>query len=116
METRERFLDAVRALAVVRVMVWHAFGFAAITYFVSAVPAMFFVTGSLLARSLDRHGYVATLRDRTRRLLIPLWLFATVAFAATSCARACAAVACADRICASKVATVAFCVSTLAAA
>ena len=58
METRERFLDAVRALAVVRVMVWHAFGFAAITYFVSAVPAMFFVTGSLLARytydALDR--------------------------------------------------------------
>jgi len=86
METRERFLDAVRALAVVRVMVWHAFGYAAITYFVSAVPAMFFVTGSLLARSLDRHGYVATLRDRTRRLLIPLWLFAAVAFGAMAVA------------------------------
>jgi CubicO group peptidase (beta-lactamase class C family) len=79
---RERFLDAVRAVAVVRVMIWHAFGFAAITYFVSAVPAMFFVTGSLLARSLDRHGYMATLRDRTRRLLLPLWLFAAVAFGA----------------------------------
>ncbi|MEO5837934.1 MAG: serine hydrolase [Acidimicrobiales bacterium] len=86
METRERFLDAVRALAVVRVMIWHAFGYAAITYFVSAVPAMFFVTGSLLARSLDRHGYVATLRDRTRRLLIPLWLFAAVAFGAMTIA------------------------------
>jgi CubicO group peptidase (beta-lactamase class C family)/surface polysaccharide O-acyltransferase-like enzyme len=81
MEERERFLDAVRALAVVRVMVWHAFGFAAITYVVSAVPAMFFVTGSLLARSLDRHGYRATLRDRARRLLLPLWLFSLVAFA-----------------------------------
>ena len=86
METRERFLDAVRALAVVRVMVWHAFGFAAITYFVSAVPAMFFVTGSLLARSLDRHGYRATLRDRIRRLLVPLWVFAAVAFAAMAVA------------------------------
>ena len=86
MEARERFLDAVRALAVVRVMVWHAFGYAAITYFVSAVPAMFFVTGSLLARSLDRHGYVATLRDRTRRLLVPLWLFAAVAFGAMAVA------------------------------
>ena len=38
METRERFLDAVRALAVVRVMVWHAFGFAAITYVAADMP------------------------------------------------------------------------------
>ena len=39
---------AVRAIAIVRVVAWHAFGAAAITYFVAAMPAMFFVTGSLL--------------------------------------------------------------------
>ena len=36
MENARAPLDAVRALAVVRVMVWDAFGFAAMTYFVSA--------------------------------------------------------------------------------
>ena len=40
------------------------FGAAAITYVFSAVPAMFFVTGSLLARSLDRHGAARTVTDR----------------------------------------------------
>ena len=77
---RERFLDAIRTLAVLRVIVWHAFGAAVITYFVSAVPAMFFVTGSLLARSIDRHGGPRTIFDRLRRMLVPLWLFTAVAF------------------------------------
>jgi CubicO group peptidase (beta-lactamase class C family)/peptidoglycan/LPS O-acetylase OafA/YrhL len=77
---RERFLDAVRTLAVLRVIVWHAFGAAVITYVVSAVPAMFFVTGSLLARSIDRHGGARTILDRLRRMLIPLWAFTAVAF------------------------------------
>lgn len=59
---------------------WHAFGAAAITYFVAAMPAMFFVTGSLLAKSLGRRGAGAVLFDRFRRLLVPLWLFAAVAW------------------------------------
>ena len=80
-DERERFLDAVRTLAVLRVIVWHAFGAAAITYVVSAVPAMFFVTGSLLARSIDRHTGTRTIVDRLRRMLIPLWAFTAVAFA-----------------------------------
>jgi len=50
---RELFLDALRPIALVRVMFWHVFGMAAITY-VAAMPVMFFVTGSLLAKSLDR--------------------------------------------------------------
>ncbi len=77
---REGFLDAIRTLAVLRVIIWHAFGAAVITYFVSAVPAMFFVTGSLLARSIDRHGGPRTILDRLRRMLVPLWLFTAVAF------------------------------------
>lgn len=78
---REVFLDAIRAIAIVRVIAWHAFGAAVITYFVAAMPAMFFVSGSLLAKSMRRRGAVAVLTDRFRRLLVPLWAFALVAWA-----------------------------------
>jgi len=36
---REVFLDAIRAIAIVRVMAWHTYGVAAITYVVAAMPA-----------------------------------------------------------------------------
>jgi len=77
---RDGFLDTVRAIAIVRVIVWHAFGFAAISYFVAAVPAMFFVSGSLIAGSLDRRAVRAVFSDRLRRLLVPFWVFGAVAF------------------------------------
>lgn len=77
---RETFLDVVRALAIVRVVAWHAFGVAAITYVVAAIPAMFFVTGSLLAKSFGRRPVRTVLADRFRRLLIPLWAFGLVAW------------------------------------
>jgi len=76
---RDGFLDTVRAISILRVVLWHAFGYAAISYVVSAVPAMFFVTGSLLAQSIDRKGATATLRDRMRRLLLPFWAFGAFA-------------------------------------
>src|SRR5918998_1998454 len=79
---RETFLDVVRAVAIVRVIAWHAFGLAAITYVVAAMPAMFFVTGSLLAKSLGRRSTRTVLVDRFRRLLIPLWAFGLVAWLA----------------------------------
>ena len=84
METRERFLDAVRPSP------WSGHGVACVRVRRNHLPclrgpAMFFVTGSLLAVA-HRHGYVATLRDRGRRLLLPLWLFAAVAFAAMAIA------------------------------
>jgi CubicO group peptidase (beta-lactamase class C family)/peptidoglycan/LPS O-acetylase OafA/YrhL len=83
---RELFLDAIRAIAIVRVVAWHAFGVATITYFVAAMPAMFFVTGSLLAKSMNRRRPRAVLADRFRRLLIPLWAFAGVAWLAMAVA------------------------------
>lgn len=83
---RELFLDAIRAIAIVRVVAWHAFGVAAITYFVAAMPAMFFVTGSLLAKSMNRRAPRTVLADRFRRLLIPLWAFAGVAWLAMAVA------------------------------
>lgn len=85
---RDRFLDLVRAGATVRVVVWHAFGAAAITYVVAAMPAMFFVTGALYARSSDRHGARRTFVDRVRRIGPPLWLFAAVAWAVMAVAAA----------------------------
>lgn len=81
-EGRETFLDVVRAVAIVRVIAWHAFGLAWITYVVAAIPAMFFVTGSLLAKSFGRRAPRTVLVDRFRRLLVPLWAFGLVAWAA----------------------------------
>jgi CubicO group peptidase (beta-lactamase class C family)/fucose 4-O-acetylase-like acetyltransferase len=85
---RELFLDAIRAIAILRVVAWHAFGVATITYFVAAMPAMFFVTGSLLAKSMNRRSPGTVLADRFRRLLIPLWAFAAVAWLAMAVAAA----------------------------
>ncbi len=80
-DKRDGFLDVVRALATIRVILWHAFGAAALT-FVAAMPAMFFVTGSLYSGSVDRHGSRTTLFDRLRRIGPSLWLFAVLAWVA----------------------------------
>ena len=79
---RETALDTLRSFATVRVMVWHAFGIAAITYLVAAMPAMFFVTGSLLAKSFERRPLRTVLHDRFIRLFVPLWTFGLVAWTA----------------------------------
>lgn len=80
--SRELFLDTIRAIAIVRVVLWHTFGAAILTYFFSAVPAMFFVTGSLIAKSLSNRAARTVIIDRLKRLLIPLWAFTAFAFAA----------------------------------
>jgi CubicO group peptidase (beta-lactamase class C family)/surface polysaccharide O-acyltransferase-like enzyme len=84
---REVFLDAVRVIALVRVVLWHALGIAALTYFVAAVPTMFFVTGSLLAKSM-RRGALHVIVDRARRILVPLWVFAFGAYLAMAISHA----------------------------
>ncbi len=80
--TRDPFLDAVRTVAIARVVLWHATGAALVTYLVAAVPALVFVTGSLLTRSLQRRPWHTVLYDRYRRLLIPYWVFAVAALGA----------------------------------
>lgn len=72
---RDGFLDALRAIAIVRVVVWHAFGAPIMSWVVATMPLMFFVAGSLLARSLDARPARVVLRARLRRLLVPFWLF-----------------------------------------
>ncbi len=76
---RERGLDLVRALALLRVMIWHATGAPVVTL-VAAMPLMFFVSGSLFARSAERHGAGRTVIDRLRRIGPPLWAFAVLAW------------------------------------
>ena len=76
---RNSFLDAVRAVAILRVVLWHTYGYAWLSYFIASMPAMFFVAGSLMARSLSHRTALAVGLQRFRRLLLPLWLMGFVA-------------------------------------
>ncbi len=73
-----QFLDLIRTVAIIRVLAWHTYGFAWLSYLVASMPAMFFVAGSLMAHSLERASAYHVLVARFRRLLIPLWAFAVV--------------------------------------
>lgn len=77
---RDRALDLLRTLAVLRVFLWHATGWPLLTW-VGALPVMFYVTGYLFSTGSERHGVARTLGDRARRLLIPYWFFAAVMLA-----------------------------------
>jgi peptidoglycan/LPS O-acetylase OafA/YrhL len=70
---RERYLDALRALAIGRVVVYHAFGFVFLAYVFPAMGVMFALGGSLMAASLGRGGVARTVRSRVRRLVPSLW-------------------------------------------
>jgi len=72
---RNRYLDLLRALAIVRVVVYHTTGWAFLTLAFPAMSVMFAIAGSLMAASLTRSGPAAVGR-RLRRLLPSLWLLA----------------------------------------
>jgi peptidoglycan/LPS O-acetylase OafA/YrhL len=74
---RNRYFDLLRAAAILRVVVYHATGWSALTIAFPAMGVMFALAGSLMAASLDRHGVRALLR-RARRLLPPLWALAAL--------------------------------------
>ncbi len=74
---RNRYLDLLRFLAIVRVVVYHVIGSAALTLIFPAMSVMFALAGSLMAASLDRTGVPAVLR-RLRRLLPSLWVLAAI--------------------------------------
>lgn len=73
-----QFLDLVRTVAIIRVLAWHTYGFAWLSYLIASMPAMFFVAGSLMAHSLERSSVRKVFYARFRRLLIPLWAFGLV--------------------------------------
>lgn len=72
---RSVYLDALRAVALVRVIVYHATASWWVTAF-TAMPLMFFIAGSLYAASLDRRRATLVIRDRYRRILLPYWAYA----------------------------------------
>ncbi|MFD6755549.1 acyltransferase family protein [Micromonospora gifhornensis] len=74
---RNRYLDLLRFLAIVRVVVYHVTGWASLTLLFPAMSVMFALAGSLMATSLHRSGPTAVGR-RLRRLLPSLWVVAAI--------------------------------------
>ncbi|MEV6056167.1 acyltransferase [Streptomyces sp. NPDC052107] len=74
---RDRYLDLLRSLALVRVVVYHLFGWAWLTILFPSMGVMFALAGSLTARSLNRPAR-DVIKSRLRRLLPPLWVFGAV--------------------------------------
>ncbi|MFF1721057.1 acyltransferase family protein [Streptomyces sviceus] len=74
---RDRYLDLLRSLALVRVVLYHLFGWAWLTVLFPSMGVMFALAGSLMARSLNRPT-LSVIRGRLRRLLPPLWAFSAL--------------------------------------
>ncbi|GHH24649.1 acyltransferase family protein [Streptomyces lanatus] len=77
---RDRYLDLLRTIALVRVVAYHLFGWAWLTVLFPSMGVMFALAGSLMARSLNRPAW-GVIRGRVRRLLPPLWVFSAVVLA-----------------------------------
>lgn len=77
---RDRYLDTLRAAAIVRVIVYHAFSVAWLSYAFPAMGVMFGIGGSLMAQSLDRSNGAPdrVLASRLRRLLPAFWVVGAV--------------------------------------
>ena len=83
---RDRYLDALRAVALLRVVVFHMFGFAWLSFVFPAMGVMFALGGSLMAASMRRPGTAggtgaaagAAVRGRIRRLLPALWVMGAI--------------------------------------
>src|SRR3954465_1881039 len=76
---RNRYLDLLRAAAIVRVIVYHLFGWPWLSILLPAMGIMFALAGSLTAGSLDRRDFDRVIVSRLRRLLPPLWLLGLLA-------------------------------------
>ncbi|MFV0317164.1 MAG: serine hydrolase [Microthrixaceae bacterium] len=77
---RDRFLDTIKAVAVVRVVLWHTWSWWWLSW-IPAMPAMFFASGALLEDSLQRRGWWATMQQRFRRLIVPFWAYSAASVA-----------------------------------
>ncbi len=77
---RDRYLDLLRALALVRVVAYHTVGGAVFSLAFPSMGVMFALAGALMARSLRRPA-AQVLRSRTRRLLLPLWVYSATVLA-----------------------------------
>jgi peptidoglycan/LPS O-acetylase OafA/YrhL len=74
---RDRYLDLLRALALVRVVIYHNFSWTWLPLVFPSMGVMFALAGSLMAKSLSRPA-LSVIRGRMRRLLPPMWMFGAV--------------------------------------
>ncbi|WP_328305466.1 glycosyltransferase [Actinomycetospora sp. NBC_00405] len=76
---RERWLDLLRAGALIRVVTYHAFGDGWMSMVFPSMGVMFALGGSLMVQSLRRGEALDVIGHRLRRLLPPLWFFGLLA-------------------------------------
>lgn len=76
---RDRYIDTLRAAALLRVLLFHLFGWFWLPLLFPSMGVMFAMAGSLMAASLDRAPRARTvLFHRIQRLLPPLWALGAV--------------------------------------
>ncbi|MDT7843704.1 acyltransferase family protein [Streptomyces justiciae] len=71
---RDRYFDTLRAVALVRVVTYHTFGWAWCGMVFPSMGIMFGLAGTLMAKSLERPA-LKVVRSRLRRLLPPFWFW-----------------------------------------
>ncbi|MET7451219.1 acyltransferase family protein [Streptomyces sp. NPDC005574] len=71
---RDRYFDTLRAVALVRVVAYHTFGWAWAGLVFPSMGIMFGLAGTLMAKSLQRPA-IEVVRSRFRRLLPPFWFW-----------------------------------------
>ncbi|MFJ6393694.1 acyltransferase [Streptomyces sp. NPDC091972] len=71
---RDRYFDTLRAVALVRVVAYHTFGWAWAGLVFPSMGVMFGLAGTLMAKSLERPA-AQVIRSRLRRLLPPFWFW-----------------------------------------
>jgi peptidoglycan/LPS O-acetylase OafA/YrhL len=74
---RDRYFDTLRAAAIVRVVLYHAFPFATLELVFPSMGVMFALGGSLMVKSIDRSA-AGAVRNRIRRLLPALWVMGLI--------------------------------------
>ncbi|MGW7257034.1 acyltransferase family protein [Streptomyces sp. NPDC054834] len=71
---RDRYFDTLRAVALIRVVIYHTFGWAWCGMVFPSMGIMFGLAGTLMAKSLERPAF-KVLKSRLRRLLPPFWFW-----------------------------------------
>ncbi|WP_141206432.1 acyltransferase family protein [Streptomyces griseorubiginosus] len=71
---RDRYFDILRAVALIRVVAYHTFGWAWAGMVFPSMGIMFGLAGTLMAKSLERPA-PEVIRSRLRRLLPPFWFW-----------------------------------------
>ncbi|WP_020120599.1 acyltransferase [Streptomyces canus] len=71
---RDRYFDTLRAVALIRVVTYHTFGWAWAGMVFPSMGIMFGLAGTLMAKSLERPA-ATVIRSRLRRLLPPFWFW-----------------------------------------